>query len=163
MSLDLFLYYRWYHIIWEGKQTRWSAVSRIIPTALFVDGKGIFSSLLAQYQLVIIENTIWSGGLKFYIWFPSVFSGKFHPILVTYWHLKCLFNVKIPVHALHTLLTSVLQIYMLNTGFSPVCSAFRSDLKIQGVSLLWPYHPRYFRPFVIIQSHGFPPWFCVLI
>lgn len=67
VSLDLFLYYRWYHIIREGKQTHWSAVSRIIPTALFVDGKGIFSSLLAQYQLVIIENTIWSGGLKFYI------------------------------------------------------------------------------------------------
>lgn len=119
VSLDLFLYYRWYHIIREGKQTHWSAVSRIIPTALFVDGKGIFSSLLAQYQLVIIENTIWSGGLKFYIWFPSVFSGKFHPILVTYWHLKCLFHVKIPVHALHTLLTSVLQIIYIKYRVLP--------------------------------------------
>lgn len=39
VSLDLFLYYRWYHIIREGKQTHWSAVSRITPTALFVDGK----------------------------------------------------------------------------------------------------------------------------
>ena len=49
VSLDLFLYYRWYHIIREGKQTHWSAVSRIIPTALFVDGKGIFSSLLPVF------------------------------------------------------------------------------------------------------------------